>query len=175
MDKINFANPHTPYQELQLARWYTISCLLIIAMLISICAGSFIQWRRYQKAIQLQKKYLALDALAQECSYLQSQRIRQTPGNRAPTKQQLAAISQALSKEMRLIECVLAADGGDTITITAPSHQKAQECIAALNLKNLFGKLAITSLKTVQQGEKSHLLVMIKSITSPPTSFTKSS
>ena len=63
---------------------------------------------------------------------------------------------------MRLIECVLAADGSHSLTITAPSRQRAQESIAALNQKKLFGRLAITSIKMVPHGEKSHLLVMIK-------------
>jgi hypothetical protein len=163
MDKINFANPHTPYQELQLARWYTISCILLITMFIGIGSGSFLQWRRYQQAMRMQKNYLAHDALAQECADLQTKKSScQMPTNRIPAKQQLAALSQSLGKEMRLIECVLSADGAHTLTLTAPSRQRAQECISALNQKKLFGRLAITSLKTVQNGEKSHLLVMIK-------------
>jgi hypothetical protein len=165
MDKINFANPHTPYQEIMLARWYTISCVLIIGMLIGIGGGSFIQWRRYQQAMRMQKNYLAHDALAQECAELQTQKSsRQIRSNRAPAKQQLAALSQSMGKEMRLIECVIAADGAHTLTITAPSRQRAQECITALNQKKLFGRLAITSLKTVQHGEKTHVLVMVKTM-----------
>ena len=166
MDKINFANPHTPYQEILFARWYTFSSILIAIMLVGICSTSFMQWRRYQSAIQLQKKYHAHDALMQEHANLETQCAmhRQKRNNPATTKQQLAALSQTIGKEMRLTECVIAADGAHALTFTAPSRQRAQECIAALNQKKLFGILAITSLKTVQHGEKSHLLVMIKAI-----------
>lgn len=165
MDKINFANPHTPYQEIMLARWYTFACILIALTLACIGSGSFLQWRRYQQALRMQKSYLAHDALAQECADLQAQKSsRQMPTNRTPAKQQLAALSQSLGKEMRLIECVLATDGAHTLTLTAPSRQKAQECVSALNQKKLFGRLAITSLKTVQQGEKSHILITIKAV-----------
>jgi hypothetical protein len=163
MDKINFANPHTPYQELLLARWYTLSCILIAGMLIGIGSTSFIQWRRYQRARQQQKNYLAHDALIQEHASLQAQRNMRRPGHsNSTTIQQLAALSQNLDKEMRLIECVIAADGSHSLTITAPSRQRAQESIAALNQKKLFGRLAITSIKMVPHGEKSHLLVMVK-------------
>ena len=166
MDKINFANPYAPYQELQLARWYTTSCILIMFMLIGICSTSFLQWRRYQRAIQLQKNYLAHDALIHEFTNLDAQRTarRQTQANPSATKQQLTALSQNLGREMRLIECMLAADGTHTLTVTAPSRHRAQECIAALNQKKLFGRLTIISLKTVKHGEKTHLLVTIKAI-----------
>jgi hypothetical protein len=168
MDKINFANPHTPYQEIMLARWYTISCILIAIMIIGLSAASFMQWRRYQGALQIQKSYLTHDALIQEHADLQMQSAsgRSVKNNPSTTKLQLTALSQNLGKEMRLIECVLAADGTHSLTLTAPSRQKAQEYIAALNQKKLFGRLAIASLKTIQQGEKSHLLVMIKAVPS---------
>ena len=168
MDKINFANPHTPYQEILLARWYTFSTILIALMLVGICSTSFMQWRRYQRAIKAQKSYCAYDALMQEHANLEIQCAarRQKQGNPATTKQQLAALSQHLGRDIRLIECVILANGSHALTFAAPSRQRAQECIVALNQKKLFGTLAITSLKTVQHGEKSHLLVMIKAVLS---------
>lgn len=170
MDKINFANPHTPYQEIQLARWYTASCILIALILIGIGCITATQWRRYQHAMHIQKSYVLLDALSQEYTRLEAQRAarHQNRSNPSITKQQLAALSQNLGKEIRIIECVLAADGSHSLTITAPTRQRAQECITALNQKKLFGRLAITSLKTVQHGEKSHLLLMIKAIPTAP-------
>lgn len=164
MDKINFANQHTPYQELLLARWYTISCTLLTLMLIGMSSTSFLQWRRYQKALQLQKRYFAHDALMEEYTSLEAQRSATALPYRNPSnaKNQLTALSQNLGKELRLVECTIAADGAHTLTVTAPSRQRIQECISALNQKKTFGTLAVTSLKTVQNGEKTHLLVMIK-------------
>lgn len=169
MDKINFANPYTPYAELQLARWYTISCILIMLMLIGMCSAYIMQWRTYQHVMHNQKSYISQQSLAQEYTQLQTQQkeSQQRANSKKITHQQLAALNAILAQDIQLHECVITQDGNHNLTLLAPSRQRAQECLAALNQKQVFGTLALTSLKTVQNGQKSHLLVIIKPIPQP--------
>jgi hypothetical protein len=166
MDKINFSNVPSPHTELQLARWYTTSCILITLMLIGMCSIYFTQWRIYRHAVRVQKARAAHNALAQEYQDLQTQQKQRTElrAARKITHHQLTALNEALAQDVQLNECTIAHDGHHTLTITTPSRQRAQECIALLNKKQLFGTLSISSLKTVKSGEKSHLLVIIKVI-----------
>jgi cell division protein FtsL len=164
MDKINFAHAHSPYVELQLARWYTISCSLIVLMLIGMCSIYVMQWRTYQHAMHTQKSYSAQRSLEQEYAQLQTQQKEHNQRSTAQktTCQQLAGLNEGLAQDITLQECVIARDGSHTLTLTAPSRQRAQACIALLNKKQLFGTLTLTSLKTVKNGQKSHLLVTLK-------------
>lgn len=164
MDNINFANVHTPYEELQLARWYTISCILIAVMLIGMCSIYVMQWRTYQHAMHAQQSCLAHQALMQEHAHLEMQHKErsQLHSNQTITKQKLKALHESLGTDMSLTECVLTPTGTHTLTLSAPSRHRAQECVAALNKKQLFGTLAITSLTLAKQGNKNYLLVVIK-------------
>jgi cell division protein FtsL len=166
MDKINFAHAQTPYVELQLARWYTTSCLLIVLMLIGMCSIYVIQWRTYQHAIHTQKSYATQRSLEQE--YVQLQTQHQEHHQRASaqkiTCQQLTGLQEGLAQDITLQECVITRDGSHTLTLTAPSRQRAQECIAFLNKRKLFGTLTLTSLKTVKNGDRNYLLVTLKGI-----------
>lgn len=164
MDKINFANPQSPYQELQLARWYTISCMLLCLMLIGMCSIYIIQWRTYQHATRHQKSYATHRALVQEHAQLQAQHQEyyKLKNSQKITSQKLMALNESLGTDIQLTECMIARDGSHNLTLTAPNRQRAQECIATLSNKQLFGTLTITSLKAMRNGEKKHLVVIIQ-------------
>jgi hypothetical protein len=164
MDKINFANPQSPYQELQLARWYTASCALICLMIICMCSIYFIQWRAYQHATRHRKSYAAYHALIQEHAQLQAQHQEQNKLKSAQkiTSQKLIDLNEGLGKDIQLTECIITRDGNHNLTLTAPTRQRAQECVAALSKKQLFGALSITSLKAIPSGDKKHLVVIIQ-------------
>jgi len=164
MDKINFANAHTPSQELQLARWYTVSCMAIILMFIGMCSTYVMQWRTLQQITHKQQSHAAHQSLMQEHAQLESQQNErsQRRSNQTITQQKLKALVENLGADIYLDECVIIRDGSHNLTLSAPSGQRAQECIAALNKKQLFGALTITSLKMVKSGAKNRLLVTIK-------------
>lgn len=163
MDKINFSNRYTPYQELQLARWYTCSCFLIALTLIGMCSIYVIQWRTYQHAIHNQRSHAAHHALQQEYDQLLSQQKEREQSHmaRAVTYNQLMTLKDSLAQDISLAECAITREGTN-LTIVAPSRQRAQECVALLNKKQHFGSLALASIKANRQGEKSQLLVIIK-------------
>jgi hypothetical protein len=164
MDKINFANPQSPYQELQLARWYTISCMLLCLMLIGMCSIYVMQWRSYQHATRHRKSYAAHHALVQEHTQLQAQHQQHNKlkTSQKITSQKLMALNESLGKDIQLTECMIARDGSHNLTLTAPTRQRAQECVTLLGKKGFFGTLAITSLKAMRNGEKKYLVVIIQ-------------
>ena len=123
------------------------------------------QWRTYQHAMHAQQAHLAYQSLMQEHTNLETQHKERTQShhNQTITKQQLTALNESLGTDMHLTECVITPEGIN-ITLTAPSRHRAQECVAQLNKKQLFGTLIITSLKTVKSGNKNHLIVIIRRI-----------
>lgn len=164
MDKINFSHTQPPSTELQLARWYTTSCMLITLMLIGMCSIYAMQWRTYQQMMHSQKGKCAHDALQQDYSHLLAQQKEQETlhAARTITSHQLTALNESMAQDISLNECVITRNGTYNLTLTAPSRQRAQECVALLSKKQLFGALTIASLKMVKNGDKNELLIVVK-------------
>lgn len=166
MDKINFANTYTPSKELQLARWYTLSCILIMLMLIVMCSVYVMQWRTYQHTMHTQQTDFSRHALAHEYTQLEAQRIQRNQLRNTQTNShyKLANLRESLGHDIYLDECVINRDGNHHLTISAPSRQRAQDCLTRLNKKQLFGPLAISAIQSIRHGEKTRLSVTIKAV-----------